>query len=143
MRQQYHAEETENGRYVWDVNRLATAIVNIPVIDIPLSDIVELDQPYWHEEGGWKKPIARDIALHAKLIFDTDLSYPIILNSKGRIMDGMHRVCKALILGHKTIKAVRFEKDPDPHYINPNWNDLPYEDNFQDVLKDFGLPYKK
>ena len=142
MRQQYHSIETEKGKLVWDVNKLIELVKNLPVIELSLKDIKELDEAYWHEEGGWKKPIARDIALHAKLIYETDLDYPIILHSDGRIMDGMHRCCKALILGHTTIKAVRFENDSVPHFVDPNWDDLPYEDNFQDVLKHFGLPYK-
>ena len=91
MRQQYHSQQTENGRYVWDVNKLVALVKGMPVIDVLLNDIAELDEAYWHEEGGWKKPIARDIALHAKLIYETDLQYPIILDSNGRIMDGMHR----------------------------------------------------
>lgn len=142
MRQQYHSVQTDNGLYVWDVNKLVKIIKDMPIIEVSLTDITELDEAYWHEEGGWKKPIARDIALHAKLIYETDLKYPIILHSNGRIMDGMHRCCKALILGHETIKAVKFEKDPEPDYINPNWDELPYKDNFQDVLKQFGLPHK-
>ena len=140
MRQQYHSVQTEKGKYVWNVHRLVEIVKNMPVIEVPLKDITELDEAYWHEEGGGKKPIARDIALHAKLIYDTDLTYPIILHANGRIMDGMHRCCKALILGNPTIKAVKFEKDPEPDYIDPNWDDLPYEDNFQEVLKQFGLP---
>ena len=142
MRQQYHSVITEKGRYVWDVNRLIKLVESLPIIEIPLKDIVELDEAYWYEEGGWKKPIVRDIALHAKLIYETDLEYPIILNANGRIMDGMHRCCKALILGHETVKAVKFEQEPAPHYINPNWDDLPYEDDFQKVLEQFGLPDK-
>jgi len=142
MRQQYHSAKIGDDRYVWDVNRLIEIAVSLPVIEVPLKDIAELDEAYWHEEGGWKKPIARDIALHAKLIYETNLDYPIILDVNGRIMDGMHRCCKALILGHETIKAIKFEKDPEPHYINPNWGDLPYNDNFQEVLKGFGLPHK-
>ena len=133
---------TDKGRYVWDVNKLAELVRGMAVIDVPLSDIAELDEAHWHEDGGWKKPIARDIALHAKLIYDCDLSYPIILHANGRIMDGMHRCCKALILGHNTIKAVKFGQDPEPHYIDPDWNELPYKDNFQETLKQFGLPYK-
>ncbi len=142
MRQQYHLVETDKGRLVWDVNKLIELTKNMPIIEVSLNEIAELDEPHWHEEGGWKKPIARDIALHAKLIYESDLDYPIILHANGRVIDGMHRCCKALILGQKTIKAVRFETDPEPHYIDPNWDDLPYNDNFHEVLKQFGLPHK-
>ena len=46
--------------------------------------------------------------------------------SDGRIMDGMHRVCKALLLGHRDIEAVRFVEDPTPDYIGVAPDDLPY-----------------
>lgn len=45
---------------------------------------------------------------HFQLIQQADLSYPIILSADGRV-DGMHRVAKAKLLDHLTIKAVRFE----------------------------------
>jgi hypothetical protein len=41
-------------------------------------------------------------------------------------MDGMHRVCKALLLGHQDIEAVRFVDDPTPDYIGVAPDDLPY-----------------
>ena len=49
-----------------------------------------------------------------KRVLNTDLNYPIILNEEGFIMDGWHRVTKALLEGRETIKAVRFEKTPPP-----------------------------
>lgn len=62
------------------------------------------------------------------LIQEADLSYPIIICSQGRIMDGMHRVGKAKILGKVKIRAVQFDKDPQPDYINVDENDLIYDD---------------
>ena len=41
-------------------------------------------------------------------------------------MDGMHRVAKALLLGHKEVKAVRFSEEIAPDYINVFPEDLPY-----------------
>jgi len=29
-------------------------------------------------------------------------------------MDGRHRLMKAMLLGHETIKAVRFDENPSP-----------------------------
>jgi hypothetical protein len=141
MRQQYHRRLVGEERHWWDINRLIDEIKHLPVIDVPLSEIKELDTPYWHEEGGWRKPIARDLALHAMLMYESNLDFPIILHADGELMDGMHRVCKALILGHKTIKAIKFETDPPPHFINPGR--LPYGDGFNAVLQRFGLPYKE
>ena len=61
-----------------------------------------------------------------RLIKETDLSYPIILSSDGRVMDGMHRVAKALLGGQETIEAVQFSQDPEPDYIDVLPDDLPY-----------------
>jgi len=48
------------------------------------------------------------IAAHVKKVNDADLKYPIILHPEGYILDGRHRMTKALISGKDTIKAVRF-----------------------------------
>ena len=42
-------------------------------------------------------------------------------------MDGMHRVCLALMDEQKTIRAVRFANDPEPDYIGVDPDNLPYE----------------
>ena len=128
MRQQYHTRKTLDGSHTWDVHKLITAANPLAVKDVLLSDIKELDENYWYAD---KVPIIRDIALHAKLVNESDLSYPIILCSEGRVMDGMHRCCKALILGDKTIKAVQFDKTPPPDYSDVDISTLPYDDDFE------------
>lgn len=40
------------------------------------------------------------------------LEYPIILDDLGQIADGYHRVCKAILAGKKTIKAIRIVDMP-------------------------------
>ena len=65
---------------------------------------------------------------HARLIEAVDLCYPIILSSEGRVMDGMHRVAKAAMLGHVTIDALQFKEDPEPDYIDVPLDELPYEE---------------
>ncbi len=57
-----------------------------------------------------------------------DLAYPILLDSAGRVMDGMHRVGKALLLGHSHIEARRFAVDPAPDYQGCDPDTLPYDD---------------
>ena len=61
-----------------------------------------------------------------RLIDETDLGYPIILASDGSVMDGMHRVAKALLEGQETIGAVKFSQDPEPDYKDVLPDDLPY-----------------
>lgn len=46
-------------------------------------------------------------ARHMKHVMEADLSYPIIIDEWGQPIDGRHRIVKALIEGHETIKAVR------------------------------------
>jgi hypothetical protein len=94
---------------------------------VPLSAIRELDEPYWGDDAG-RAMTCREVAGHAQLIQECDLGYPVILSSDGRVMDGMHRICKALIEGLDSIEAVRFDHDPEPDYIGVHLDDLPYED---------------
>ena len=98
---------------------------NLPRVQVPLSSIRELDEPFWFGHGD--VPTCRAVAEHARLIEATDLAHPIILSADGRVMDGMHRVCKALLLVHATITAVRFTTDPDPDYIDVQPDELPYD----------------
>lgn len=52
-----------------------------------------------------------------KRVQDCSLDYPIILDDCGQIADGYHRVCKAIIEGRETIKAIRLEVMPAPDRI--------------------------
>lgn len=89
-----------------------------------LNSIWELDTPYWSQ------PLTvRDVADHVRLVQAVDLTFPIILGSDGRVMDGMHRVVRALLEGHQTISAVQFDVHPDPDYKNCEPSQLPYPDN--------------
>ena len=60
---------------------------------------------YWFDET--QKPTVRKVLEHVRLIGEVDLSYPIILGPDGRVMDGMHRVARAILEGRQTIAAVR------------------------------------
>ena len=103
MRPQYHFRRSPQGLCAWNVRRL-----------------VELSRDLPREHV--------DIVDHARLMLDRDLSFPIILSSDGRIMDGMHRVCKALLENRADIEAVRFLEDPEPDYIGVHPDDLPYDE---------------
>ncbi len=125
MRRQYHFRESEKGLLAWDVHRLIELSSGLPVEQVPLSDIAELDETFWYGLGG-DLPTCRSVALHAGLMERVDLSHPIILSSDGRVMDGMHRVCRALMKGLEFIPAVRFRSDPEPDHIGVEPDELPY-----------------
>lgn len=111
----------------WDVDRLVELTAGFAPVEAPLSAIRELDEPFWYAAQG-DEATCRSVALHAKLIGETDLSFPIILSQDGGVMDGMHRVCKALNAGLESILAVQFETDPEPHYVGVAPDELPYVD---------------
>ena len=62
------------------------------------------------------------------VIDEVDLEHPIILDVEGRVMDGMHRVARALRDGHMTVRAVRFEVQPPPDFVDCQPRNLPYEE---------------
>ena len=68
--------------------------------------------------GGWTEHLPDlqhpEVIPELKRIEGADLSYPIILHPTGWVMDGYHRVAKALLAGHTTIKAVRFTEGSLP-----------------------------
>lgn len=127
MRKQYHFRKSPNGFYAWDVDRLLTLSRTFEIVDVSLGEIAELDEDYWFA-GSFESPTCRKVAEHCKLIGKADLSYPIILCGEGRVMDGMHRVAKALIAKRHTVKAVKFETTPEPDYVDVLPQDLSYGD---------------
>ena len=125
MRKQYHFRPAPEGLRAWDVDRLVALTESLPVIQVPLAAIREFDETYWYDHG--YAPTCRSVAEHARLINQADLSFPIILSADGRVMDGMHRVAKALIENIDNLPAKRFVQDPAPDHIGVHPDDLPYE----------------
>ncbi|RKF18812.1 hypothetical protein DBZ36_10495 [Alginatibacterium sediminis] len=126
MRQQYHFRKQEGDVFIWDVNRLLDQYQYLPQRAWRLSEISEIDENYWFELGG-AQPSCRAISEHAKLINEADLTYPILLCSEGKIIDGMHRVCKALMRGDTHIQVKQIPDKLAPHFINIEAQDLAYD----------------
>ncbi|MEH6808304.1 MAG: hypothetical protein V7651_05590 [Hyphomonas oceanitis] len=124
MRKQYHFRPSPDGFYAWDVDRLVQLSGPLALQAVGLEQIAELDEAYWFSAGNI--PSCRSIAEHFKLMMAADLQYPIILCAEGRLMDGMHRITKALALGQKTIPSVQFEETPEPDFTDIQPHDLPY-----------------
>ena len=124
LRPQYHFRNSEQGLLAWDVRRLVELSEDLPVRQIPVAEIRELDANHWftHDE-----PTCRSVVRHAQLIEAADLSYPIILDADGNVMDGMHRVCRALRDNVPSVSGVRFDVTPAPDYIGRDPDSLPYD----------------
>lgn len=90
----------------WNVPRLAMLSAELPVADIPLAALSLGNTVYTTN--------MREMVMHVRSILNADMSKPIILSENGEIMDGRHRIMRALLDGDETIKAVRFEVNPSP-----------------------------
>lgn len=92
----------------WSVLKLIEQSKLYEVFEMPLAGI-----PLGNRAWGGK--MSYDIFVHhCKRLDDSDLSYPIILDSQGHVADGWHRICKAVLEGKTTIKAIRLQKMPVP-----------------------------
>jgi hypothetical protein len=124
MRKQYNFRPSANGLDAWDVDNLIAASADLPIREVALDSIADVDTDFWFKFG--PMPTVRRIIDQIRIIQEVDLSYPIILGSDGRVMDGMHRIARAILDGHSTIKAVRFVAEPEPDYRDCSPEDLPY-----------------
>ena len=100
VRKQYYFRPSSRGLLAWDVDRLVQLSNNLPRKQIPVSNIRELDEIWYGED---EHPTWRAMIEHMTLIDEADLSFPIIVSSNGAVMDGMHRVAKAVREGRKEI----------------------------------------
>lgn len=98
------------GKHTWSVARLIELSKGFPVMEIPLDHL----NMYYKYSG----LSLRDMVMHMAAVNNADLSFPIILDEDGEIMDGRHRIIKALLIGDKIIKAVRFDTNPSPCKID-------------------------
>jgi hypothetical protein len=126
LRAQYHFRQSSRGLLAWDVRRLVALSKELSVQEVPVAEILELDECHWYSQGS-EQPTCRSVTEHCSLIQAADLSFPIILDASGRVMDGMHRVCKAHLLGIPSVKAVQFRQTPEPDFIGRQPDTLPYE----------------
>lgn len=97
MRKQYHFWPGAEGRDAWDVDRLIQLAADLPIEHVNLDEIGEID-----------------------------LAHPVILGPDGRVMDGMHRIGRALLDRSNSIKAVRLASLPEPDFRNCRPDELPY-----------------
>ena len=100
----------DQGR-VYKESSLWEAVKDLPITTFNLSADI-LDQSLH-----WKLNNVRDYVTHFSRVSNTDLSVPIILRSDGVIMDGWHRIIKALFEGNFTLPAQKFTIDPEPAFI--------------------------
>jgi hypothetical protein len=99
-----HEQCCYRGEYEYSVPRLIELAKDLPTIDLPLK--------YLCTYKTYNELTLRDMVMHMNAVNNADLSFPIILDEDGMILDGHHRVMKALLLGEESIKVKRFEFNP-------------------------------
>lgn len=101
---------TDNGKK-WSIASLIENARGLEPFDLPLCGIYIASNVF--------RPItnAKGLAEHIMRVNSVNMEYPIILDGEGFIMDGWHRVARALAEGRETIKAVRFDETPAPNFI--------------------------
>lgn len=104
---------------IWDVKGLVEIAKTLPVFEKPLSEIraIALNAAFPNAN----KMSYIEFAYHCKVAMEADLDFPIILSEDGRLMDGQHRLLKALITGEHSIKVVQFVMDPMPDEYTDNF----------------------
>lgn len=105
----------------WKIWYLLECAKDIEAVMIPISDLVHEDNPFMDTET------YDGIVRTMKRIQNANLDYPIIVSECGRILDGRHRVVKAMLNGATHIEVIRFEKNPKPNFIRVEGRDYPYD----------------
>lgn len=102
-----HKEQmSQIGKHKWHVPRLIELSKDLEVMDVPLAHM------YMYYK--YESLTLRELVGHMEAVNNADLKFPIIIDEDGDIMDGRHRLMKAILNGKKTIKAVRFKENPTP-----------------------------
>ncbi len=98
---------------VWKVGTLIDAASTLDTFSFDLNNI-SLENPItWHMSS------VRDALAHLDRIHNANLSMPIIMRADGYIMNGWHRIIRAMSEEKKFILAKRFTENPKPDFVLP------------------------
>jgi hypothetical protein len=101
-----------DGPKVWLVTNLIEQAKDLPVFDLQVAAL-HVGECIW---GAVHSPYL--LVSHMKRTLAVDITKPIILSAEGFIMDGWHRVARALLDGRAYIPAVRFVKTPEYDFLD-------------------------
>lgn len=108
-----HVCSPPNNKGSWYVANLIDRTKTEPIIDYVIDLMsVNLDVKVWEVDNVF------DFLSHVKRINEADLTLPVIVSAEGWILDGWHRIAKAVLLGNDGVKAVRFISNPEFDYFN-------------------------
>ena len=105
----FRDSEYIRGKKLWKAETLYlfAKAKEYPVRDLPLWAVDLSDKAFSCDN-------LSQFIFQCRRVKETSLEYPIILDDFGQIADGYHRLCKAILEGRETIKAIRLEEMPAP-----------------------------
>lgn len=93
----------------WKIQDLMAAVKDEPAFELPVKFIDISSHSFDNED-------LFEFAQHMKHVLDADMSFPIIMDHRGRIIDGRHRIVKALIESRATVLCKRIPYGVMPTY---------------------------
>lgn len=98
----------------WSVARLVKLAEDFPVYEVPVFTFQTWIWP-------WEDDTTLDTFIsHCNRVKNADLDVPILISPSGGIIDGMHRLCKAVLEKKETIKVKYFKELPVPDCTERN-----------------------
>ena len=93
----------------YPVAALIAASKDFEVIELPVEFL-------YRGNGLTPDPSLHEFAIAMKRVMKSDLKFPIILSPINTVLDGKHRLTKAIYQGETSIKCVKFHSMPDIGY---------------------------
>jgi hypothetical protein len=105
---------------IWEVDRLLALAEDLPVEVISVSSLPGADEVGWiGRPEHFGRLTIRDVVEHIRRVQGADLARPLILSCEGWLMDGFHRLARALLDGVNELPVRQFRADPEPDRIRP------------------------
>lgn len=103
----YLSSDYQIGENYYEVQELIRLAENLEEFDLPLYAV--------NMNHAICQNTLYSFLYHFKRVEKADLSYPVILDDRGYVCDGWHRVAKAILEGRTAIKAKRLLVMPEPY----------------------------
>jgi hypothetical protein len=101
--------------HVWQTPRLWELASNLEVEEIDITSLDRNDQVIWFTPD--RQPTLSSMAAHYRRCQSADMGYPIILDPEGNVVDGLHRIVRAMAEGSSSIRCVRIREMPAPDAV--------------------------
>jgi hypothetical protein len=124
LSRQFHYWPNGDSWDAWSVHRLLEHAAGRPAEAVRIDDLTELDTNYWFHAG--HEPTVRNVVRHVlHATRDVDPSYAVLLGPGDRVLDGMHRIVRAMLAGETHVEAVRLPTLPPPDLAHCRLGETP------------------